>query len=160
MSLYDQEIEQADGQLTTLARWRGQVLLVVNVASRCGFTPQYEGLQQLQQRFGERGFSVLAFPCNQFGGQEPGTNAEIQSFCSSHFAVTFPVFAKVEVNGDGAHPLYRQLKAAAPGVLGSEAIKWNFTKFLINAEGEVVERFAPTTTPESLAARIEALLKA
>lgn len=160
MSLYDQEIEQADGQLTTLARWRGQVLLVVNVASRCGFTPQYEGLQQLQQRFGERGFSVLAFPCNQFGGQEPGTNAEIQSFCSSHFAVTFPVFAKIEVNGDGAHPLYRQLKAAAPGVLGSGAIKWNFTKFLINAEGEVVERFAPTTTPESLAARIEALLKA
>ena len=160
MSLYDQEIEQADGQLTTLARWRGQVLLLVNVASRCGFTPQYEGLQQLQQRFGERGFSVLAFPCNQFGGQEPGTNAEIQSFCNSHFAVTFPVFAKIEVNGDGAHPLYRQLKAAAPGLLGSEAIKWNFTKFLINAEGEVVERFAPTTTPESLAARIEALLKA
>ncbi len=160
MSLYDVEIEQADGQITTLARWRGQVLLLVNVASRCGFTPQYEGLQQLQQRFGERGFSVLAFPCNQFGGQEPGTNAEIQSFCSSHFAVTFPVFAKLEVNGDGAHPLYRQLKAAAPGVLGSEAIKWNFTKFLISAEGEVVDRFAPTTTPESLAERIEALLKA
>lgn len=160
MSLYDVEIEQADGQITTLAPWRGQVLLLVNVASRCGFTPQYEGLQQLQQRFGERGFSVLAFPCNQFGGQEPGTNAEIQSFCSSHFAVTFPVFAKLEVNGDGAHPLYRQLKAAAPGVLGSEAIKWNFTKFLISAEGEVVDRFAPTTTPESLAAQIEALLKA
>ncbi len=160
MSLYDVEREQADGQITTLARSRGQVLLLVNVASRCGFTPQYEGLQQLQQRFGERGFSVLAFPCNQFGGQEPGTNAEIQSFCSSHFAVTFPVFAKLEVNGDGAHPLYRQLKAAAPGVLGSEAIKWNFTKFLISAEGEVVDRFAPTTTPESLAERIEALLKA
>ncbi len=160
MSIYDLELKQADGQITKLAAWRGQVLLVVNVASRCGFTQQYEGLQKLQQLFNHRGFSVLAFPCNQFGDQEPGSNADILEFCSSKFAVTFPVFAKVEVNGDAAHPLFRQLKKAAPGLLGSEAIKWNFTKFLINSEGQVLERFAPTVTPESMVPAIEALFKA
>ncbi|MBQ1783288.1 MAG: glutathione peroxidase [Gammaproteobacteria bacterium] len=159
MSLYEISVECADGTTTTLEPWRGQVLLLVNTASACGFTPQYEGLQALQQRFGEQGFSVLAFPCNQFGAQEPASNAEIQGFCTTRFGVTFPVFAKLEVNGDGAHPLYQYLKAAAPGILGSEAIKWNFTKFLVNRQGEVVDRYAPTTTPEKLADIIAQLLE-
>lgn len=159
MSLYEISVERADGTTTTLEPWRNQVLLLVNTASACGFTPQYEGLQALQQRFGERGFSVLAFPCNQFGGQEPASNDEIQQFCSGRFGVTFPVFAKLEVNGDGAHPLYQYLKSAAPGILGSEAIKWNFTKFLVNRQGEVVDRYAPTTTPEKLAETIAQLLE-
>lgn len=151
-------IVAADGGTTTLADWAGKVLLVVNTASKCGFTPQYEGLEALYRTYGDRGFAVLAFPCNQFGAQEPGDAAEIASFCSLTYDVTFPVFAKVDVNGDATAPLFRHLKKEAPGVLGTQAIKWNFTKFLIDRAGRVVGRYAPTTRPEDLAAEIEALL--
>jgi glutathione peroxidase len=148
----------ADGAPIPLDRWAGRVLLIVNTASQCGFTPQYAGLEALHRRFADRGFEVLGFPCNQFGAQEPGDAAEIASFCSLTYDVTFPVFAKVEVNGAGADPLFARLKAAAPGLLGSKGIKWNFTKFLVNRQGEVVRRYAPTTKPEDIAADIEALL--
>lgn len=130
----------------------------MNVASKCGYTPQYAGLEALYRRFRERGFEVLAFPCNQFLAQEPGTDAEIGAFCSTRYDVTFPVFAKIEVNGAGADPIFEQLKRAAPGLLGSTAIKWNFTKFLIGRNGRVVRRFAPSTAPEQIAPDIEALL--
>lgn len=140
-----------------LAAYRGKALLVVNVASKCGFTPQYAGLQALQTQFEPRGFTVLAFPCDQFGHQEPGTDAEIATFCDSRFGVTFPVFAKAEVNGAGAHPLWVWLKSQKGGLLGS-AIKWNFTKFLIDPAGRVQGRFPPTATPASLMAKIEAVL--
>jgi glutathione peroxidase len=148
----------ADGAPIPLDRWAGRVLLIVNTASQCGFTPQYAGLEALHRRFADRGFEVLGFPCNQFGAQEPGDAAEIASFCSLTYDVTFPVFAKVEVNGAGADPLFARLKAAAPGLLGSKGIKWNFTKFLVNRQGEVVRRYAPTTKPEDIAADIEAVL--
>jgi glutathione peroxidase len=151
-------LKTIDGRDTTLADWAGQVLLIVNTASKCGFTPQYAGLEALHAKYHGKGFAVLGFPCNQFGAQEPGDEAEIASFCSTRFAVDFPMFAKIEVNGEGAHPLWKALKKAAPGLLGSEAIKWNFTKFLVGRDGRVVERFAPTTTPESLDARIASLL--
>ena len=141
-----------------LAEYRGRVLLVVNTASQCGFTPQYGGLEALQQRYGPRGFTVLAFPCNQFGRQEPGDAAEIASFCTTKYDVTFPVFAKIAVNGAEANPLFRHLKQAAPGALGTEAIKWNFTKFLVGRDGRVVARYAPATAPEKLSAEIEKLL--
>ena len=141
-----------------LAEYRGRVLLVVNTASQCGFTPQYGGLEALQQRYGPRGFTVLAFPCNQFGRQEPGDAAEIASFCTTKYDVTFPVFAKIAVNGAEADPLFRHLKQAAPGALGTEAIKWNFTKFLVGRDGRVVARYAPATAPEKLSAEIEKLL--
>jgi glutathione peroxidase len=151
-------VKQADGTETTLAAHAGEVLLIVNVASKCGFTPQYEGLEALHRNYGARGFEVLGFPCNQFGGQEPGDAAEIANFCSLTYDVTFPVFAKVDVNGANAAPLFRHLKHEAPGLLGSEGIKWNFTKFLIDRAGKVVERYAPTTKPEDIAADIEKLL--
>ncbi|PHK94725.1 glutathione peroxidase [Pseudoroseomonas rhizosphaerae] len=151
---------RADGRETPLAEFAGQVLLVVNTASACGFTPQYAGLEALQRDYGPRGFSVLAFPCNQFGGQEPGDEASIAQFCETRFNATFPLFAKVEVNGEGAHPLFRHLKAQKPGVLGTEAIKWNFTKFLIDRQGRVAGRFAPATAPEKLRSEIERLLAA
>ena len=141
-----------------LARFRGQVLLVVNTASRCGFTPQYAGLQRLHEDLAGRGFAVLGFPCNQFGAQEPGAEAEIADFCEAKFAVRFPMFAKVEVNGPGAHPLYQWLKREAKGLLGSQAIKWNFTKFLIDRDGKVVRRYAPNATPEAIRPGIERLL--
>jgi glutathione peroxidase len=147
-----------NGDEVSLADYTGQVLLIVNTASECGFTSQYEGLEQLQRRYAGRGFTVLAFPCDQFGGQEPGTDVEIRDFCQRNFAISFPLFAKVEVNGTNTHPLYRYLKAEARGVLGSESIKWNFTKFLIDREGRAVTRYAPATKPEALAADIEALL--
>ena len=147
-----------DGGEVALDRYAGQVLLVVNTASRCGFTGQYEGLEELQQRFGARGFSVLAFPCNQFAGQEPGSDVEIAAFCDTNFRVTFPVFARVEVNGANAHPLFGWLKRSRPGLLGVPAIKWNFTKFLLDRGGKVVSRAAPATPPGKLADRIEALL--
>lgn len=147
-----------DGREVSLSDYAGQVLLIVNVASRCGFTPQYAGLEALYRQYGQRGFAVLGFPCNQFGGQEPGSAAEIATFCASNHGVSFPMFAKVEVNGDGAHPLFRQLRASLPGLLGSTAIKWNFTKFLVNREGVPVKRFAPVADPAGLAADIEALL--
>jgi len=134
------------------------VLLVVNVASKCGFTPQYEGLEALHRRYADRGFAVLGFPCNQFGGQEPGSAEEIASFCSLTYDVTFPVFARIDVNGADADPLYVELKKQAPGILGTEGIKWNFTKFLIGRDGTVAERYAPTTRPEDIAADIDKLL--
>ena len=157
MTVYDFIVQSAHGEAIALDRYRGQVLLIVNTASRCGFTPQYEGLEALQRRFGERGFSVLAFPCNQFGQQEPEGDDTIQSFCQLNYGVSFPVMAKIEVNGRNADPLFDFLKQARRGVL-SDAIKWNFTKFLIDREGQVADRFAPTTKPERLAAQIEALL--
>ena len=156
--IYQYEAQALDGSSVNLADWRGKVLLIVNTASKCGFTPQYEGLEALHTRYGPKGFAVLGFPCNQFGKQEPGDAGEIASFCSLTYAVDFPMFAKVEVNGRGAHPLWQALKKAAPGVLGSEAIKWNFTKFLIDRQGNVVDRFGPSTKPEAIASRIEALL--
>ncbi|HWK35592.1 glutathione peroxidase [Sphingomonas sp.] len=156
--LTDIAITAADGSATDLSAYAGQVLLIVNVASKCGFTPQYEGLEALYREYKARGFAVLGFPCNQFGGQEPGDAAEIASFCSLTYDVTFPVFAKVDVNGDAAAPLWRHLKHEAPGILGSEAIKWNFTKFLIGRDGAVVARYAPTTKPGDIAADIEKLL--
>jgi len=157
-TITDLHVNAADGTDADLARYAGKVLLIVNTASKCGFTPQYEGLEALYRRYAERGFVVLGFPCNQFGGQEPGDAAEIANFCATTYDVTFPVFAKVEVNGDGADPLWRELKRQAPGLLGSKAIKWNFTKFLVDRSGKVVGRYAPTTKPEDIAADIEKLL--
>jgi glutathione peroxidase len=157
-SIYDCVVERIDAVEEPMALHAGKVLLIVNVASRCGYTPQYAGLEALWREYGPRGLVVLGFPCNQFGAQEPGDAAEIARFCSTTYAVTFPLYAKIEVNGAGAHPLFRHLKHAAPGILRTEAIKWNFTKFLVNRQGEVVERFAPGTAPAELAVRIEALL--
>ncbi|MBN9427478.1 MAG: glutathione peroxidase [Burkholderiales bacterium] len=157
-TLYDFDADTLAGAPRSLAEYRGQVLLIVNTASQCGLTPQYAGLETLYQQYRERGFEVLGFPCNQFGGQEPGDAAQIGQFCETQYGVSFPMFAKIEVNGDGAHPLYRWLRKQAPGLLGTEAIKWNFTKFLIDRDGRVVERFAPTTAPAELAPAIEKLL--
>ncbi|MDV3257821.1 MAG: glutathione peroxidase [Sphingomonas sp.] len=151
-------IKAADGSDTDLGSHRGQVLLIVNVASKCGFTPQYEGLERLQRRFGDRGFSVIGFPCNQFGAQEPGDAEEIARFCKLNYDVSFPVHAKIDVNGPNAAPIYKQLKGAAPGLFGSKAIKWNFTKFLVDRAGRVVKRYAPQAKPEEIAGDIEALL--
>ena len=156
-SIYDFSARSLGGEDTPLKRFEGKVLLIVNTASACGFTPQYKGLEALQQKYGARGFSVLGFPCNQFGRQEPGNAAEIEQFCSSNYAVTFPMFDKIEVNGDNAHPLYQYLRREKSGLLGS-AIKWNFTKFLADRSGKVVGRYAPTTTPGQLTGDIEALL--
>jgi glutathione peroxidase len=149
-SIYDFSARDIDGNERSLAEFRGKALLVVNVASKCGFTPQYKGLEALQKTWQERGFEVLGFPCDQFGHQEPGDEAEIRNFCSLTYEVSFPMFSKIEVNGDNAHPLYRWLKAEKKGVLGTEGIKWNFTKFLIDRDGQVVERYAPTDTPEAI----------
>ena len=150
--------ERLRGGQQSLADYAGKVLLIVNTASECGFTAQYAGLEALYQRYTERGLVVLGFPCNQFRGQEPDTAAEIASFCATHYGVTFPLFAKINVNGENTHPLYARLKKAAPGVLGSQAIKWNFTKFLVDRSGAVVTRYAPQRTPESIASDIETLL--
>ena len=158
MSVYDFSAKTLDGQDVSLADYRGQVLLIVNTASKCGFTPQYEGLEGLYQAYKDKGFTVLAFPCNQFGAQEPGNAEEIASFCSLTYDVTFPVLGKIDVNGPQAHPLYAYLKHEQKGVLGTEGIKWNFTKFLISRDGKVIERFAPTTKPEDLKLAVEALL--
>jgi glutathione peroxidase len=158
MSIHDISAKRLDGSSGDLSEYRGKVLLIVNVASRCGFTPQYAGLEALYRKYGDRGFAVLGFPCNQFGAQEPGSEAEIGAFCSSTYDVTFPMFAKVDVNGADAHPLYQHLKSAKPGILGTEAIKWNFTKFLVNRQGEVVERYAPKDSPESLDSAIAAAM--
>jgi len=156
--IYDFSPRDADGTPHPLSRYRGRVLLVVNVASKCGFTPQYEGLETLWRRHRDRGLVVLGLPCNQFGGQEPGDAAEIARFCSLTYEVSFPVLAKVVVNGAEADPLFAYLKRERPGLLGSQAIKWNFTKFLISRDGRVMERFAPKTTPASLESAIEAAL--
>ncbi len=159
-TVYEFSATSIDGKNRKLADYKGKVLLIVNTASKCGFTPQYKGLEALQQKFGKKGLAVLGFPCNQFGEQEPGPESEISEFCEINFGVTFPLFAKIDVNGDGAHPLYKYLTRAKPGLLGSEAIKWNFTKFLVGKNGEVIKRYAPTTTPEDLTADIEAALAA
>lgn len=151
-------VETAAGSTTDLSPYEGQVLLIVNTASKCGFTPQYEGLEALYRKHKDRGFAVLAFPCNQFGAQEPGDAEEIASFCRLTYDVTFPVYGKIDVNGADAAPLFRHLKKAAKGVLGSEAIKWNFTKFLVDRYGNVVERYAPTTAPDAIEKDIERLL--
>ncbi len=156
--IYHHRAVTLDGRDVSLEDYRGKVLLIVNVASKCGFTPQYTGLEELYQRFRDKGFEVLGFPCNQFGNQEPGSEAEIAAFCSTTYPVTFPVFRKVEVNGDKADPLWRQLKEQAPGLLGTQGVKWNFTKFLVNRDGEAVERFAPTVKPEDIAPKIVKLL--
>ncbi len=156
-SIYDFTATSLAGEDVSLKRFEGQVLLIVNTASACGFTPQYKGLEALQKAYGSRGFSVLGFPCNQFGRQEPGNGAQIGQFCSKNYAVSFPMFDKIEVNGDHAHALYRYLKGEKSGLLGP-SIKWNFTKFLVDRSGKVVARHAPTTTPEALTREIEALL--
>lgn len=155
---YDFTATSASGENIDLSDYTGRVLLIVNTASKCGFTPQYEGLEELQAQFKDRGFDVLAFPCNQFGGQEPGSEEEIVTFCTTRFSATFPIFSKIDVNGANAHPLYSWLKAEAKGVLGTERIKWNFTKFLINAKGEVVKRYGSQTKPTAIASDIESLL--
>jgi glutathione peroxidase len=156
--IYELSAERLEGGVQSLGDYAGKVLLIVNTASNCGFTPQYKGLEDLYMRYRQRGFEVLGFPCNQFGAQEPGEADEIASFCQKNYGVAFPMFAKIEVNGAHAHPLYQYLKKAAPGLLGSEGIKWNFTKFLVNRQGEVIERYASATAPESIAKDIEALL--
>jgi glutathione peroxidase len=154
----DIPVRTADGAETNLSAYDGQVMLIVNTASKCGFTPQYAGLEELYRAHKDQGFAVLAFPCNQFGAQEPGDAAEIANFCSLTYDVSFPVFAKIDVNGDGAAPLFEYLKAEAPGLLGSKAIKWNFTKFLVDRSGKVVDRYAPTTAPKDIEGAIEKLL--
>jgi glutathione peroxidase len=156
--IYDFTVDDIGGKPVTLDRYSGKVMLIVNTASECGFTPQYEGLEKLHRDLGARGLAVLGFPCNQFGEQEPGSENEIAAFCERNYGVTFPMFAKVDVNGDRAAPLYRWLKKAKPGLLGSEAIKWNFTKFLVDRNGSVVGRYAPNDKPESIRADIERLL--
>lgn len=157
---HDISVKAIDGRDVSLSDYAGKVVLVVNTASKCGFTPQYDGLEALYEKYRERGcgFVVLGFPCNQFGAQEPGSEKEIAEFCSLRFNIAFPMFAKIDVNGDNTHPLYRYLKSEKAGLLGTEGIKWNFTKFLVDKRGEVVERYAPATKPEELTKAIEALL--
>jgi glutathione peroxidase len=158
MNVYDFQATSLDGKPVDLAQYRGKVLLIVNTASKCGFTPQYQGLETVYRELHGRGLEVLGFPCNQFGSQEPGSEEEIGAFCEKNYGVSFPMFAKVDVNGDAAHPLWKHLKGEAPGVLGTEGIKWNFTKFLIGRDGKVAHRYAPTTKPEEIAGDIEKLL--
>jgi glutathione peroxidase len=158
MTIYDFKVTTIDGEERSLAAYRGQVILIVNVASRCGFTPQYAGLENLHRSYREKGLALLGFPCDQFGHQEPGDEEEIKNFCSLTYDVTFPLFAKINVNGDDAHPLYRYLKAEQPGLLGSQSIKWNFTKFLVSREGKVVRRYAPSDTPAEIEKDIVKLL--
>ncbi|MDN4053249.1 glutathione peroxidase [Massilia sp. YIM B02763] len=159
MNVFDFQATSLDGKPVDLAQYRGKVLLVVNTASKCGFTPQYQGLEKVYRELHARGLEILGFPCNQFGHQEPGDEAEIGAFCEKNYGVSFPIFAKVDVNGDGAHPLWKHLKESAPGVLGTEAIKWNFTKFLVGRDGRVLHRYAPTTKPEDIAGDIEKALQ-
>ena len=156
--IYDFSVKDIHGKDAKLDAYKGKVLLIVNTASKCGFTPQYKGLEALYKKLHGKGLEILGFPCNQFGAQEPGSAKEIETFCEVNYGVTFPLFAKVDVNGTDAAPLYRHLKAAKPGLLGSEAIKWNFTKFLVDRKGNAVERYAPNAEPESLAGDIEKLL--
>ena len=157
-TVYDFEARQIDGQSVPFERLRGQVLLIVNTASACGYTPQFGGLEQLHRSYGGKGLAVLGFPCNQFGSQDPGSNAEIGAFCQRNYGVSFPMMEKIDVNGAGAHPLYQWLTREAPGLLGTTGIKWNFTKFLVGRDGKVLRRYAPTDKPESLARDIEAAL--
>ncbi len=158
-TVHDFSCTTSSGAEQALADYRGKVLLIVNTASKCGFTPQFAGLEDLYQKYRDRGLVILGFPCNQFGKQDPGSNAEIQEFCQLNYGVSFPVFSKIEVNGGAADPLFRHLKKQAPGALGLEGIKWNFTKFLVDRDGRVVKRYAPTSRPEAIAGDIEALLE-
>ena len=157
---YDFEALSIDGQTVALSQFRGRVLLIVNTASACGFTPQFTGLEKLHQQYGPQGLTVLGFPCNQFASQDPGDNAQIADFCQRNYGVSFQMMGKIEVNGAGAHPLYQWLTAEAPGILGSKAIKWNFTKFLVGRDGHVIRRYAPQDAPEKIAKDIEAALAA
>ncbi|MBY9081064.1 glutathione peroxidase [Paenibacillus sp. HN-1] len=158
MSIYDYQANTLRGKEESLSKYEGKVLLIVNTASKCGFTPQYKGLQEVYDKFKDRGFEVLGFPSNQFASQEPGNSDEIGEFCQLNYGVTFPMYEKIDVNGDNAHPLFKHLTKEAPGALGSKRVKWNFTKFLVDREGRVLKRFAPTTTPESIQDEIAALL--
>src|SRR5579884_3580053 len=157
-SIYDFEARTITGEEVSLDQYKNKVLLIVNTASECGYTPQYAGLEALYKKYRDRGFAVLGFPCNQFGQQEPGTEVQIQAFCQKNYGVTFPMFAKVDVNGDRAHPLFDYLKKSLPGILGTEPIKWNFTKFIVDRNGKPIERFAPATKPESIEKEVEKLL--
>jgi len=157
-TVYDFKANSLDGKPVDLQQYRGKVLLIVNTASNCGFTPQYKGLEAVYQQFRDKGVEVLGFPCNQFGAQEPGTADEIGAFCERNYGVSFPLFDKIDVNGDGAHPLFKHLKSEAPGLMGTEAIKWNFTKFLVRKDGRVYKRYAPQTEPKELMKDIEKLL--
>ena len=157
-SIYQFSVEDIKGRTQSLETYRGEVLLIVNTASKCGFTPQYAGLESLHTTFGEKGLKVLGFPCNQFGQQEPGDNSQVAEFCEVNYGVSFPMFAKIDVNGAQAHPMFDWLKQGAPGVLGSQKIKWNFTKFLVDRDGTTIKRFAPTTKPEDMREEIQALL--
>jgi glutathione peroxidase len=159
-TVYDFDALQIDGNKIDLKTLQGKVMLIVNTASACGFTPQFAGLEALHQQYGEKGLAVLGFPCNQFGAQDSGSNAEIANFCQLNYGVTFPMMAKIDVNGSTAHPLYQWLSKEAPGLLGSKSIKWNFTKFLVGKDGAVIKRYAPTDTPQSLAQDIEKALEA
>ena len=158
MNIYDFKVKDNKGEEVSLSDYKGKVLLIVNTATGCGFTPQYDGLQDLYEKYQDQGFEILDFPCNQFGDQAPGSDEEIASFCNARFGITFKQFSKIEVNGENAEPLYKFLKGEKKGMLNSD-IKWNFTKFLVNKNGEVVDRFAPTTTPDKLEKKIEELLK-
>jgi glutathione peroxidase len=159
VSIYDFTVERIDGQTQSLSDYNGKVLLIVNTASQCGFTPQYKGLQELHEKYQDSGLQILGFPCNQFGGQEPGSNAEIQQFCTLNYGVSFPMFAKVNVNGPDTVPLYQYLKEQAKGAFGTEVIKWNFTKFLVDRNGKIVKRFASNTPPEKLERDIQQTLR-
>ena len=160
MSLYNFEALGIDGQPVALSRYQGQVMLIVNTASACGFTPQFTGLEKLHQQYGGQGLAVIGFPCNQFASQDPGDDAQIANFCQKNYGVSFQMMSKIKVNGDGAHPLYQWLTVEAPGILGSKAIKWNFTKFLVGKDGRVIKRYAPQDAPEKIAKDIEAALAA
>ena len=159
-TVYDFEAQQIDGRTVALSQFRDKVMLIVNTASACGFTPQFGGLEELHKAYGDKGLVVLGFPCNQFGSQDPGSNEEIGAFCQKNFGVSFPMMSKIDVNGDAAHPLYRWLAAEAPGLLGTKGIKWNFTKFLVGKDGAVIKRYAPQDAPASLAKDIEKALAA
>lgn len=157
-SIYDFSVRDIKGNEASMADYKGKVLLIVNTASKCGFTPQFEGLQALHEQLGDQGFEVLGFPCNQFMNQDPANEDAISQFCSLNYGVSFPMFAKIDVNGDGAHPLFQFLKSEAKGLMGSEKVKWNFTKFLVNRDGQVIRRYAPTAKPADIRADIEKLL--
>ncbi len=160
MALYEHAITLNNGEQTTLEQYKDKVLLIVNTASKCGFTPQYEGLESLHKKYNDKGFEILGFPCDQFGHQEPGSDEDIAQFCSLNFGVSFPLFKKTNVNGPDANPLFEELKNEAPGLLGTKRIKWNFTKFLVNAQGKVLKRYAPTVKPEAIEKDIAKLLSA